>query len=424
MSDKGHPDEPLLTATQSHGVILKEQYATRTVEATKALETLKLVRVDDFVISLRSFQGGIERAHARGIISPAYTILRAIREVDRDYLTLLFKTQPFIDALRLAVTGIREGQNVEYPRLARQHIPVPPPREQEAIVAYLAHAQERITKAIVAKRRLVALLEEQKRAIVNHFVTRGTNPSPHLVDSGIPWIGAIPAHWELSPARYLFRPVTRQVATSSLPQLSLTRFAGLIRSGTGGSNTKAAEGGGNLQECEWGDFVLNKYRAHMGLFRWCREPGLVTRNYTVLVPSERVDRDYFEYLFLDPVFADGLRINARGVGDGMSPLYTSTLMSMKMPLPALDEQRSIANRISSETARIDSEMGLVRREIQLLEEFKVRLVADVVTGRVDVRRIAARLPAIDVAQALAAGAGATDDDDEVEHAMENDQEDS
>lgn len=97
---------------------------------------------------------------------------------------------------------------------------------------------------------------------------------------------------------------------------------------------------------------------------------------------------------------------------------------MKMPVPSLDEQRRIADRISTETARIDGEMELVRREIQLLDEFQVRLTADVVTGRVDVRRIAARLPSIDVTQAFTAGVEATDDDDEVEHPIGNDQEDS
>lgn len=360
----------------------------------------------------------------RGMITAAYTRFEVLPGTLPKFLELLFASLDDRKLLRPLYTGLRK--TIRAGDLLGTAIPLPSLDEQQSIVTYLAHAHERITKAIVANRRLVTLLEEQKRAIVNRFVTRGTDPSPHLVDSGIPWIGTVPAHWDLCPARYLFRPVARQVATSSLPQLSLTRFAGLIESGTGGSNTKAAEGGRNLQECEWGDFVLNKYRAHMGLFRWCREPGLVTRNYTVLVPSERVDRDYFEYLFLDPVFADGLRVNARGVGDGMSPLYTSTLMSMKMPVPALNEQRRIADRISTETARIDSEMELVRREIQLLDEFQVRLTADVVTGRIDVRRVAARLPSIDVMQAFTARAGATDDadDDEVEDAMENEQEDS
>lgn len=119
---------------------------------------------------------------------------------------------------------------------------------------------------------------------------------------------------------------------------------------------------------------------------------MVTRNYTVLKPSSLVYHDYFENLFLDPVFAEGLRINARGVGDGMSPLYTSTLMSMKMPLPPIEEQQAIVGSIIADTARLNQQIALTLREIELLQEFRTRLVADVVTGQVDVRGIAESLP--------------------------------
>ena len=115
---KGYPDEPLLTATQSHGVIRKSDYGARTVTATKDLHLLKLVEVGDFVISLRSFQGGIERCYHRGIISPAYTVLTSTSDTYRDYLTHLFKSKAFVSSLTLAVTGISEGQNIDYSKLS------------------------------------------------------------------------------------------------------------------------------------------------------------------------------------------------------------------------------------------------------------------------------------------------------------------
>ncbi|MDJ0412086.1 restriction endonuclease subunit S [Rhodococcoides fascians] len=389
--EKGHQEEPLLAATQSHGVIRKSEYGIRTVTATKDLHLLKLVEVGDFVISLRSFQGGIERCYHRGIISPAYTVLTARSTKDRDYLTYLFKSKPFISSLTLSVTGIREGQNIDYSTLAVDLLPVPPAEEQVSIVKYLTHANARIDKAIAAKQRLIALLQERKREVVNRLVTEGLDPDVAFVDSGVPWIGLVPEHWGLVPARHIFRPVSRTVTDSALPQLSLTRSAGLVPSGTEGSGTTAAESAGNLQQCARGDFVLNKYRAHMGLFRWCRAPGIVTRNYTVLQPKSQVHHDYFESLFLDPVFAEGLRINARGVGDGMSPLYTSTLMSMKMPLPPLEEQRAIMGLINADTSRFSQQIAVTSREIRLLGEFRTRLVADVVTGQVDVRAIGSTL---------------------------------
>ncbi|MET7965444.1 restriction endonuclease subunit S [Micromonospora sp. NPDC005305] len=347
-------------------------------------------------------------ATQRGMITAAYTRFKVLEGVLPRFLELLFASLDDRKLLRPLYTGLRK--TIRPADLVASFIPLPSIGEQQAIVTYLAHAHKRINEAISAKRRLIALMEEQKRVLVNRIVMRGFEADNPVVDSGIPWIGAIPAHWELLPARYLFRPVTRPVDHPDLPQLSLTRAAGLIISGAEGSNTKAAEESRNLQECVQGDFVLNKYRAHLGLFRWCRDPGLVTRNYTVLVPTTRVDRDYFEYLFLDPVFSDGLRINARGVGEGMSPLYTATLMSMKMPVPPLGEQRAIVDRIRAETAPIDAAVYLAGRELKLLDEFKVRLTADVVTGRLDVRDTHAKSAPIDLDEAFAAVEPMPDDE--------------
>ena len=170
-TEKGFPNEPLLAATQTKGVVRKEQYENRTVLAFKDLHLLKLVRVGDFVISLRSFQGGIEYARERGIISPAYTVLFPVRPDDHGYLAHLFKSVPYVENLSLFVTGIRQGQNIDYARLARSRLPLPPRAEQVAIVRFLDHADRRIRRYIRAKEKLIALLEEQKQAIIHRAVT-------------------------------------------------------------------------------------------------------------------------------------------------------------------------------------------------------------------------------------------------------------
>ena len=110
-SEKEAPDEPLLAATQTKGVVRKEQYENRTVVAMKDLHLLKLVRIGDFVVSLRSFQGGIEHAREQGIISPAYTILYPIERAHQPYLAQVFKSKPYVDTCRctlLASVGPRE----------------------------------------------------------------------------------------------------------------------------------------------------------------------------------------------------------------------------------------------------------------------------------------------------------------------------
>ena len=134
--EKGYPEEPLLAATQNMGVVPKNVYGQRTVEATKDLELLKLVRKGDFVISLRSFQGGIELAHYQGIISPAYTVMIP-KGITTEYFKHLAKSKVFIELLKQCVTGIREGQNIDYTKLKGIRIPVPPIEEQIKIAAYL-----------------------------------------------------------------------------------------------------------------------------------------------------------------------------------------------------------------------------------------------------------------------------------------------
>ena len=106
--EKNHPDEPLLAATQTKGVIRKDDYENRTVLPLGDLQNLKLVKENDFVISLRSFQGGIEYAREQGIISPAYTVLEVNNPQYHGYLSRLFKSKPFIENLTLNVTGIRQ----------------------------------------------------------------------------------------------------------------------------------------------------------------------------------------------------------------------------------------------------------------------------------------------------------------------------
>ena len=136
-SEKGYPNEPILCATQSRGVIPQDMYDNRVVVVNKDFDKLKLVKCGDFVISLRSFQGGIEYAYYQGIISAAYTILTPKDKRNSEYFKHLFKSHDFIQLLQTCVTGIREGQNINYAMLAKHFIPIPPIEEQQKIVLYI-----------------------------------------------------------------------------------------------------------------------------------------------------------------------------------------------------------------------------------------------------------------------------------------------
>lgn len=170
--EKNHSEEQFLVSSQSMGVIPKKQYLTRTVEVLKDFHLLKLVKKGDFVISLRSFQGGIEYSDFQGIISPAYTILVLDKNVMLPmYFKYLGKTFDFIQLLKTCVTGIREGQNIDYSKLKNHVISIPTQQEQIDIVNYLDSNIKLIDKIILAYNNKIVLLNELKNSIISEVVT-------------------------------------------------------------------------------------------------------------------------------------------------------------------------------------------------------------------------------------------------------------
>lgn len=171
VSMKGYPNEPMLCATQTRGVIPQSMYGNRVVAALTGLENMKLVEEGNFVISLRSFQGGIEYAYYRGIISAAYTILKLEEGQDKGFYKYFFKSASLIKLMKKCVTGIREGQNINYSILKYEMIPVPPLEEQREIVNYLDDKCSKIDSIIEKIELKIERLKELKRSLINEVVT-------------------------------------------------------------------------------------------------------------------------------------------------------------------------------------------------------------------------------------------------------------
>lgn len=178
-SEKNHPDLPVLCATQSQGVIPQSLYENRVVVVNKGFENLKLVKVGDFVISLRSFQGGIEYAYYQGIISAAYTVLEPNHSIDSGYARYLFKSYDFIQLLKTCVTGIREGQNINYDILKNKRIPLPSIEEQREIVNYIDQRTADIDHLVVELTDQVEHLKEYKQRLIADVVTGKINVQPN-----------------------------------------------------------------------------------------------------------------------------------------------------------------------------------------------------------------------------------------------------
>ena len=276
-------------------------------------------------------------------------------------------------------------------------IPLPPPDEQVAIVRFLDWANGRLERAIRAKRQVIALLNEQKQAIIHRAVTRGLDPSVPLKPSGIPWLGDIPAHWEVRRIKQATRILRGKF--SHRPRNDPSFYDGrypFIQTGvvaqaskfiTSYSQTLNEKGLAVSKLFPSGTLVMtiaaNIGEAAVLTFDACFPDSIVG-----FVPSANADRDYLYMVFLC-MKSELLReapVNTQG------NLNVERIGAMGIPLPPLGEQREMAKRAEAETEAFDTAISRLEREIDLLREYRTRLVADVVTGKLDVREAAARLP--------------------------------
>jgi len=274
-------------------------------------------------------------------------------------------------------------------------LPLPPLHEQAAIVRFLDYADRRIRWYIRAKQKLIKLLEEQKQAIIHRAVTRGLDPHVRLKPSGVEWLGDVPEHWEVWRAKHLFREVDHRSATGTEVLLSLRMYRGLVPHHDVSTVPITAEALVGYKKVEPGQIVMNRMRAAIGMFGMADRAGLVSPDYAILEPIGNVDPAYFVRLFKTPAAGTVFRIESKGLGTGSSGfmrLYLDRFGVVKLPVPPEDEQRQIVQGISDNTREVERTEERVNREIFLLREYRTRLIADVVTGKLDVREAAARLP--------------------------------
>ena len=274
-------------------------------------------------------------------------------------------------------------------------LPLPPLPEQTAIVRFLDHADRRIRRYIGAKQKLVKLLEEQKQAIIHRAVTRGLDPNVRLKPSGVEWLGDVPEHWEVRRAKHLFREVDHRSTTGTEVLLSLRMYQGLVPHNDVSTIPITPPALVGFKKVESGQLVMNRMRAAIGMFGIAQQPGLVSPDYAVLEPIAHVDPEYFLRLFKTPTAGTVFRIESKGLGTGSSGfmrLYTDRLGMIKLPVPPQAEQVGIVQGITASTREMERTEERVNREVSLLHEFRTSLIADVVTGKLDVREAAARLP--------------------------------
>lgn len=398
-SDKGYPNEPLLVSSQNMGVVLKSVYGKRTVEALKDLDKLKLVKVGDYVVSLRSFQGGIEYAYYQGIISPAYTIMEPHKDCKSDYYKFLFKSAPFIKLLTTCVTGIREGQNVDYKKLRNVEIPIPPRAEQDQIVRFLDWKVSKIKKLISIRRKEIQELEELKAHAIDKIVIHGLHGSAETQNNDIRWDIDYPSTWKLERLRNLF--TFRKGLSITKANLEPT---GILVISYGQVHSKKNSMVGLNNELfryvnssylktdpsalvQKGDFIFADTSEDLDGSGNCayvdRSDKIFAGYHTVIAhPKEGTDNKYFAYLFKSPTWRYQIRKKVNAV-----KVYSITQQLLKdvfLLVPPQDEQQEIVRYLDSTCVKIDSLIESTHKKIAELTEMKSVIISDVVTGKIDV----------------------------------------
>lgn len=277
-------------------------------------------------------------------------------------------------------------------QLKRLMLPLPPLAEQTAIVRFLDHMERRIRRTIRAKQKLITLLEEQKQVIIQQVITRGLDPTVRLKPSRVEWLAEVPEHWEVKRCRYLFREVDRRSIDGSEEHLSMSQRLGLVPSHLVETRTLVSQSYAGGKLCEPGHLVLNRLKAHLGVFAVSRYRGVISPDYTVFKQLGEGSEDYYAQVLRSPACRVELRTRAKGIVEGFWRLYTDDFYDIRLPVPPVSEQEAILEYIRASTTNIDVGISHTRQEIALLREYRTRLIADVVTGKVDVREAAARLP--------------------------------
>ncbi len=389
--------EQLLRVSQYTGVTQRSRPDGIDEPDTRAdsLVGYKSVRVNDLVVNIMlAWNGSMGVSRYEGIASPAYCVYRFAPEQHPWYFHNLLRSPAYKAKIKASSTGVVESRLRLYSdELGRIVATIPPPNEQAAIVKFLDWANGRLERTIRAKRKAITLLNEQKQAIIHRAVTRGLDPTVALKPSGIPWIGDIPEHWEARKLRQLLSRVTER-NRPDLALLSVVREKGVIERDTedrDGNHNFIPEDLSNYKVVRTGQFAMNKMKAWQGSYGVSQLDGIVSPAYFVF-NLRGAGGAFFHTAIRSKAYVPFFTQASDGVRVGQWDLAEPRMKEITFFFPSEAEQVAIVDFVTRETTGISVAISQLEREIELLREYRTRLVADMVTGKFDVREAAARLP--------------------------------
>jgi type I restriction enzyme, S subunit len=399
-SECGRTDLELLSVYLHRGVIRYSESGGQVHKPSMDLSKYQVVEPGDFVLNnQQAWRGSIGVSKYQGIVSPAYVVMKLSPTLAPDYANYLFRSPAMVAQYVVASRGVGDIQrNLYYPDLRGSAVVVPSPDEQAAIARFLDHANGKIDGFIRAKRKLIGLLNEQKQAIIHNAVTRGLNADVPLKPSGIPWLGDIPMHWEVLRAKYVFHEMDERSKVGNEEQLSVSHITGVTPRSQKNITMFKAESYVGHKICRPGDLAVNTMWAWMAALGVSKHEGIISPGYAVYRQRrpERLLSDYADHLLRIAPYKLNYLCRSTGLRPSRLRLYPDEFFKIPIIIPPKDEQQLILDSIAVETSALTTAIARTNREIALMQEYRTRLTADIVTGKLDVRAAAAKLPDLPV----------------------------
>lgn len=383
VSDKDYP--PLSVGKM--GVVPQLDTAVKTDNG----DNRKLIRKGDFAINSRSDRKGSGgMSNYDGSASLIITVLKPHHELNVNFYHYLLRNHYFSEEFYRNGKGlVSDLWTTKWEEMRNIYIPIPSRDEQDQIVRYLDWQVSKINHLIHSYQKQIKLLEERKVALIDHAVTKGIDSKAPMKSISGNWMGAIPAHWRMIPSKRVFVEGKERRRNGDISATASQKY-GIISQEEYMSRENrrivvANQGLDDWKHVEPGNFVIS-LRSFQGGIELCEITGCVTWHYIVLLPQEMVCTQYFKWLLKSKSYIKALQGTSEFIRDGQDLRY-SNFVKVDLPLISMDEQIEIAEYITAEVAKIDNALPTFQKEIELLREYRTRLISDVVTGKIDVRDV-------------------------------------
>ena len=378
----------LLSPTQKYGVVPQSVYEDRSgMNAVKLnenanLSALKTIHKGDFCISLRSFQGGFEYSEYEGVVSPAYQVFYPVVKVARGYYKYLFKDSGFIEKMNSYTMTLRDGKNIAFADFGNTYIPCPPVDEQQHIADFLDTKCAEIDVLTADIQSQIDTLEQYKRSVITETVTKGLNPNVEMKDSGIQWIGDMPAHWDVIRGKYILRYMQKSVREDDGVITCFRDGEVTLRSNRREDGFTMSDKEIGYQGSDVGDLVVHGMDGFAGSIGISDSRGKASPVLNVL-DTDQCKR-YIMYYLRSMAYSDVFLALATGIRVRSCDLRWNKLAELSYPVPPLDEQNAIVKHIDSVLSKADAVIADKKAQLATLDKYKKSLIFEYVTGKKEV----------------------------------------